>query len=535
MRYLRIIRICAALPVLLATIVAFLDYRDKVPVALKHAVTAVQFGPSAVALGTGAAVSFVCILVLAITALAGRVYCSTLCPLGLFQDVVSRMAALVRKISGKKKIRLPFRPAPQVLRQSILAATLLGVAVGWAGVVFTWLDPYSQFGRIAGALFRPPVLLAHNAVAAIAQWFGINGMARVPVPWAGLGAFLPPLLIFTAIVVMAAWRGRLYCSAVCPVGTLLGWVSKKALFRLAIDKSACVRCGDCQRTCKAQCIDLRNQEVDMSRCVGCFDCVSVCEEHGIGPSWLGRVKARGKLPEKRKAATDAASTQRQPALTRRAFVSGVGGVAVAGGLGVLGMHAGAKANAGRTASPPGSGGRGHFLDQCTACQLCVSACPSHVLEPSILQYGRGAGFMKPYMNFDSGFCNINCTVCGDVCPDGAIQRLSPKEKQVACIGVAKVTIELCIVRTQNTACGACAEHCPTAALQMKPGKGKFAEPVVNEAYCIGCGACQWICPALPVRAVLIHGREKHRTAALLVQEKAADPNAGKNAEGEFPF
>jgi ferredoxin len=566
MRYLKTLRVCVAVLVALAVAVAFLDFRDVVfsalnhvlramdaptlanhlagdtaPATFKHAVTAVQFGPSAMALLTGVGFSIACIVLLAVTALVGRVYCSTLCPLGLLQDAVARVAGWFRKKS--RKIRLPFRPPLQVLRQSILAATVLGVAVGWGGVVFAWLDPYSQFGRIASGVFRPLLLLANYFVASVTLAMGLDVTSRIPVPWAGFGALLPPLLILSAIVVLSAWRGRLYCSAICPVGTLLGWVSKKALFRLSIDKSACVRCGDCQRACKAQCIDLRSQTVDLSRCVGCFNCVSVCDEHGIGLNWLGRAKPRGTLPERRLAPAAAsvpsvakpvpvASVPSSPPISRRAFVSGLGGVAVAGGVGLFGARVGARADAGRTASPPGSGGRGHFLDQCTACQLCVSACPSNVLAPALSQYGRAAGFMKPYMDFTHGFCNFNCTVCGDVCPDGAIHPLALKEKQTTCIGVAKVTIDLCIVRTDKTACGACAEHCPTAALQMKPGKGEFPEPVVNEAYCIGCGACQYICPAVPVRAVVIHGREKHREASVLVQEKVKDPNAGVE---DFPF
>jgi Pyruvate/2-oxoacid:ferredoxin oxidoreductase delta subunit len=283
----KLLRAAIAVACLASVLLAFLDYREFIPRGPKHAV-AWQFAPSAIELATGAGLSLACLVILAATLALGRVYCSTLCPLGVLQDIVTRAAALARKISGKRKTFLPFRPAREKTRHGILVLALLAVAAGWGGFALAWLDPYSNFGRFAGTLFRPPVILANNLVAALAQKAGSNAIPPVGVPWAGIGVFLPVLAIFGVVTVMSARRGRLYCNTICPVGTLLGLVSRRALWRLAIDKTACIRCGDCLKSCKAQCIDLRAQTIDHSRCVGCFNCVAVCDENGIAHRWLGR-------------------------------------------------------------------------------------------------------------------------------------------------------------------------------------------------------------------------------------------------------
>jgi polyferredoxin len=554
-------RVIAVLVGLAATVV-FLDYHDAVPASLKHALTSVQFVPSVwdhhgdipawlqgfppevAAFYAGVAVAFAgAFLLLLLTFVFGRVYCSVICPLGILQDVFSRLTAWTRREFFKKKpVRLPFRPPLAVLRQSILVFVVLAVLAGWSGVALAWFDPYSHFGRIVHGVFQPLLLLANNGVVRVLHFFGSNALPRSPVPWAGLGALLPPLLFLSVVAVISALRGRLYCNALCPVGTLLGWVSRVALFRISIDKTSCVRCGECTRVCKAQCIDLRTQTVDASRCVACFNCVSSCDEGGIHLNWLGKAKAKGKLklPERTKPAASPADASpipvpaSQPVFTRRAFVAGVGGAAVVGGAEWFGAKLSASPDdpKNRVVSPPGALSRVRFVGQCTGCLLCVSACPSHVLEPALTQYGSFSGFMKPRMNYSRSFCNIDCVRCGEVCPDGALQHLVPQDKPRTRIGLAKVTLERCIVRRDNTACGACGEHCPTAALQMiTPKGGKFPEPVVNETQCIGCGACEYICPARPEKAVVIHGLAVHEKASELKQEavKAATP------VDEFPF
>ena len=167
---------------------------------------------------------------------------------------------------------------------------------------------------------------------------------------------------------------------------------------------------------------------------------------------------------------------------------------------------------GRTpVTPPGSVSREHFQQQCTSCHLCISKCPSHVLKPAFMEYGL-AGVMQPTVSFEKGFCNFDCTVCGDVCPNGAILPISVKQKHLTQMGYVVFIEENCIVYTDGTSCGACSEHCPTQAVAMVPYKDGLTIPHVNKEICVGCGGCEYVCPARPFRAIYIEGNPVQKEA-----------------------
>jgi polyferredoxin len=288
---LRRVRVIAAVLVLAVALAAFIDFRDAFPNDLKHLIASVQFVPSAFTMATAfRASALACLAVLALTFAFGRVYCSVICPFGILQDAISRISAKIRRIPPYK---LLYKKPRNALRYAILAVTIAALAVGWGGLVAAWLDPYSHFGRIASTLFRPAAVDVNNIAASIATALGYP--TAVPQADAGLaaaGALLPPLLIFMVIVIMASARGRLWCNTICPVGTLLGAVSRRSLWRIGIDGAVCVKCGNCLHACKAQCIDLRAGEIDFSRCVACYDCVSVCGEGGMKYRWHGLAAKR---------------------------------------------------------------------------------------------------------------------------------------------------------------------------------------------------------------------------------------------------
>ena len=244
----------------------------------------VQFLPAVLALNVGV------VAVLAVlTLLFGRVYCSVVCPLGVFQDLVAWLGGRGKR----RKYRFSYSPARRWLRCGTLALFVAALVAG-VGSLVALLAPYSAYGRIASNFFRPVYLWGNNALAAVAERVGSYAFYETEVRVAGL----PTLLIAAvtcAVLVVLAWRnGRTYCNTVCPVGTVLGFLSKYALFRPVIDPEKCRDCGLCARGCKAACIDYRNRRIDYSRCVACMDCLDVCRHGAVG--YRFRTKTAASVP-----------------------------------------------------------------------------------------------------------------------------------------------------------------------------------------------------------------------------------------------
>ncbi len=505
MRWLKPIRVTLAFVFLAVLAAAFLDFRGAVPASLAHWFAAVQLGPATLAALAGGAFAAVALGgLLLLTLLCGRVYCSVVCPLGIFQDIVARLR---RRSSAP----LRFAPENKFVRYGVLAAALLAIALGATGVASTLFDPYSHFGRIAATLGRPLVIAANNGLVPVAQALDSQAIYRVPLTIPPLALVLFATAITVVIVSLAVWRGRLYCNTLCPVGTVLGLLSRVSAFRVAIDRSACTKCADCLRACKAQCIDLRTGSVDASRCVACANCLGACAHGGIRYRFAWR-----------------RSAPRAPNSERRAVVAGA---LLLPPLAALESVAPTTAPARRPAiAPPGAQSVERLLDRCTGCQLCVSACPTGVLQPAVLDYGW-TGFAKPQLDFNRAFCNFDCHRCGEVCPTSAISLLELADKRLTSIGTAKFERTRCIVETDGTDCAACSEHCPTKAVDTIPFRNNLRLPQVKEELCIGCGACEFACPVRPERAITVTTRSEHTRAQKAVEAKPMLPKP----TGDFPF
>jgi ferredoxin len=526
-KLLKWLRIGVALAVFAALTAAFVDFRELIPWKIGHMLGEIQFVPSLVALLAGASLSLACIIIVIVTLAVGRVYCSAICPLGILQDVVIRLT------KRPKSPPASYSRPHTWLRQTFLWATIIAAVAGWGGFALSLLDPYSNFGRIAANIFRPLATLANNSIVGLADRVGWHGLFRVQPSWVGLGTLAVPVFILLLVVVLAAWRGRLYCNTVCPVGTLLGWFSQHAAFRLQIEKSVCRKCAACIKACKAQCIDLHSSSIDFSRCVACYNCVDVCEDHGIGYRFAWARKAPISTPAPQ-AAPDAV---RDP--HRRAFISKTM-LGIAGTVGISRvLLANEKLRDGKNKSaensspvicPPGSSSIERFLDRCTACHLCISECPTGVLQPAFMEYGL-LGIMKPRMDFNVAFCNFDCVRCGEVCPDGAIDLLDVATKHLTKIGETHFYNAKCVVVTNGTDCAACSEHCPTKAVSTVPYRNNLRLPSLNDDLCIGCGACEHVCPAKPDKAIIVTGWREHGWAKKTIEPKATLPKS----TGDFPF
>ena len=469
------IRILVSLAVFVTLLFSFVDIRQAFPKTWGHYLAQIQFPPALES--TLAGVVWPSLVILAVllvgTLLFGRVYCSFICPLGIFQDIVSRISRLVRG----KKYKVPRYAKPvRGIRLAFLILFFGSFLAGLQAYVVGWLDPYSQFGRLGNMFLRPAAAEVNNALTGVSDYF-----FQVAPQWPQVGWLLLPVLVLLLVVtIMATLRGRLYCNTVCPVGALLGLVSRYSAFKMVFDKGACVKCARCMKACKAQCIDLKTSEIDYSRCVACFDCEASCNEHGLRYRFTWGQKdtaadAAGKAcacrhtpseaetPQKAEHPSSAQIMSALPLTSRRAFL----GASALGALTTVTAYAADRKLASpsvspRAISPPGSQSVSHFLDHCTACHLCLEACPTKCLRPAYLEYGA-KGFLKPHLTFEHGFCNFDCTACADVCPAGAILPIPLKQKQKTRIARAHFDDQNCIVVKNKKDCGACSEHCPTKA------------------------------------------------------------------------
>ena len=491
----------------------FLDFADILPASFDWLVK-MQFVPALTSLSLVTLVALI-----AATLLLGRIYCSVICPMGVFQDVMNWLSAKFGKNAkgkkwSKRRKRFRFSPAKTWLRWTVLGVTAVGFLCGFT-VILGLLEPYSAFGRMVTNVFKPVYMVGNNLLESVFSRFDNYTFYRVDASIVSVSAFLIGLLTFLAIGYLAWRHGRTWCNTVCPVGTLLGFISRYSLLKIRIDKEKCTHCQVCGTRCKASCIDSRNGKIDYSRCVDCFDCIGSCKEGALSYG----------LPRTSRQQKPAETTRPAPSSRRQFLLAGLATAAAAGKLAaqtpVSNFNSHKAYRRQHPLTPPGSVSLAHFQANCTSCHLCVSKCPSHVLKPAFLEYGL-EGMMQPTVYFEKGFCNYDCTVCADVCPNGAIRPLTVEQKHRTQMGKVVFIEENCIVHIDGTNCGACSEHCPTQALSMVPYRDGLTIPHVDTSICVGCGGCEYVCPARPFRAVSIEGNDTHQEAKPFEEKKQED-------------
>lgn len=521
---LRRIRITLAALMFICITLLFLDFTGTMHFWFAW-LAKVQFLPAILAMNI-----VVVALLVVLTLLFGRIYCSVICPLGILQDILARL--------NRKKNRYSFSKEKRALRYSVLAVFIISLIAG-VGSFFSILAPYSSYGRIAENLFRPIYLFGNNILASIAEHYDSYAFYHADVWFKSMPTFIIAAVTFIVIVFLAWKGGRTYCNTICPVGTVLSFFSLFSLLKVYFDENKCRKCSKCSKNCKASCIDYKNMKVDYSRCVTCGNCLGQCKFDALHYGFGGKIgEERGRRKEegeqkrvangKNVVVNDKKQEGRKNEIDtgKRAFLLGAAlattGAAIAqvkkktdGGLAVIEEKEAPKRKTPIT--PPGSYSAKNMAQHCTACQLCVSECPNGVLRPST----GLMTLMQPTMSYERGYCRPECNRCSEVCPAGAIKPIKHEEKTSIQIGHAVWLMHQCIpVMTdadkegEAVECGNCARHCPTGAIIMVPLREDDDTaplvPTVNTERCIGCGACENLCPARPFPAIYVEGHEMHR-------------------------
>ena len=455
----------------------------------------IQFLPAVMALNV-----VVVVALLLLTLIFGRIYCSVICPLGVFQDILARFRRKKNKYSYSKEVRW--------LRYPVLVVFIIAAVAG-IGSLFQLLAPYSAYGRIATMIFQPVWKLGNNVLAEIAARADSYAFYSVDTWMRSLPVFIIAAVTLVVLFVLA-WRGgRTYCNTICPVGTILSFFARFSWLKIHFDEDKCKNCSMCSKNCKAACIDYKNHKVDYSRCVVCGNCIDSCKFGALRYD-NARIHAKAKTSEESGSSVD---TSKRSFLLASAMVAGAAMAQkkeklMDGGLAELEDKVAPARQTPLT--PPGSLSFDHFAQHCTGCQLCVSECPNEVLRPS----SDLMHLMLPVMSYEHGHCRPECTRCSEVCPAGAIFKVDKDEKSSIQIGHAVWIKKNCVPITDEVECGNCARHCPTGAIEMVPLDENDEEspmvPAINEAACIGCGACEYVCPSRPFSAIYVEGHEVHK-------------------------
>ncbi|MBN1479724.1 4Fe-4S binding protein [candidate division KSB1 bacterium] len=436
----------------------------------------------------------------------GRFFCGWICPLGTTLDFSDKVL-FHSKHSRNKNVATSFRACKFVLLIALVVAALFSLQLVWFfdPVViltrFSTLVLYPAFAVAAGSIFDAAFKLGifEDQIYTLYHW---AQKTILPVTPPHIIHGLPVLLLFLGILALGLVGRRFWCRAFCPLGALLGVFSKYRLLKRKVD-SSCTSCSICYEKCRMHAIADDVTSTNPIECIECGECVDECPSHSISYGI--------DLPKQ--------NVNSNVDLSRRRVIwASVGGLL--GAIFVKTIHSGTE----KTASvirPPGAVPEALFLDKCIRCQACTRICASTggCLQPSLAEAGL-EGLWSPIVIPRLGYCEFNCTLCGQICPTGAIQPLTLEKKQQLKIGLAFIDQNRCIPWRENKDCLVCEEHCPLAEKAIKfdvrevrtnQGDRRVVRfPYVDENLCIGCGICETKCPVLGAPGIYLTAQNNQR-------------------------
>ena len=453
------------------------------------------------------------LVILVPTLFLGRFFCGWICPMGTLQHFVGNMPSESKR--GKQRIESNRYKRWQTVKYAVLLAGLVAAAFG--SMAIGWLDPFSLLVRSFGLAILPAFNfgaramlepLEHSHVAAIkAVGAGIHAVLGSTILEFRQAHFVQGLLlgVLFLIILFASLRvTRIWCRLICPLGALLGAVSRWSILGLHKDAARCNNCNRCLLHCQGGDDPIGSAPWRKSECLMCMNCVGSCPDHALEFKFFRKEK-------------EVAS----PNLGRRRTLAGLAAGAVAVPLMRANTGLG-KSRHERLLRPPGALDEPEFLSRCIRCGECMKVCPNNALQPTLSEAGL-EGLWSPTMVPRIGYCEPSCVLCSEVCPTGAIWQITPKEKgwvvgvsaknQPVRLGTAFYDRGRCLPWAMATECIVCEEWCPVspkaiyledAQVVDSAGETKtLKQPRVDPSRCVGCGACEYACPLQEHPAVYV--------------------------------
>ncbi len=432
-------------------------------------------------------VLLIALLVLLSPFVFGRAFCGWICPLGTTIDISDRYLSKKKNISTRN-----YRPLKTIFLVIFLLLAVFGVQLSW------FMDPLPILWRSFGVLGMAFFYLFINTI--------LNGLYNInlfpgrildiqdslstyffPVSTPKFLMLLLPFLIISGILLLGKISRRFWCRNLCPLGALLGLISKFSPFQRIVDADACTSCTICRKKCKMDAIEDDFISTEKSECILCLDCQDDCRP--------GAIRYNFQKPLTMQSPTD---------LSRRTFI-GAGTVALFGS-GLLTLNILNPRKTDRRIRPPGALKEDDFMERCIRCEECVRICATSgaCLQMAFLETGL-EGLMTPISKYRIGYCEFNCNLCSQICPTKAIQPLTLENKQKTKVGSAFFLKDRCIPWRFNENCLVCEEHCPLPEKAIKLSEEEYTDPETGEkrmiAYpyidteiCTGCGICENKCP-----------------------------------------
>ncbi len=434
------------------------------------------------------------------TLLLGRIFCNWICPYGILHHFIGWLLGKGRAEERERIEANRYRKLYQ-LKYVILVAMIMAAIFG--SLQIGLLDPICLFHRSMTTAIAPAVNLVAPSSVYVRQYFHAG---------AWLIGFLLLFLVGMNVVIP-----RFFCRVLCPLGAFLGTLSTVSLWRIERNPDKCVDCDLCLKNCEGA--SDPHTQLRKSECFVCFNCIEDCPEDALSFKFLP-------LPAHEVAA---------PAVPgRRAFIGALAGAAFFG----FGRSSGSQDRNydKKVIRPPGSVEEKEFLERCIKCDQCIRVCPTNVLQPAFFEAGL-EGLWTPVLNMKVGYCELNCTLCGQVCPTGAIQRITLEEKTGVGKAAEQGPVKLgtafydhgrCLPWSMEIPCVVCEEVCPVSpkaiysrevTITKRDGQPiTLRRPYVDPALCIGCGICEHECPVTDEAAIRVTaiGETRSRDRRLLM-------------------